>query len=101
MTCQYCGVKPGSEELTIDHIVPRAQGGVTSWENCALACVKCNSFKADRTPRQAGMKLATVPKKPRMQFFRTDNLKKVKSWEAFLGASYWDIGIGEEVKDDE
>ena len=23
-TCQYCGKQPGSEELTIDHVVPRA-----------------------------------------------------------------------------
>ena len=23
--CQYCGCRPGSEELTIDHVLPRAQ----------------------------------------------------------------------------
>ena len=38
-TCQYCGCQPGTEELTIDHVIPRAQGGQTTWENCALACV--------------------------------------------------------------
>ncbi len=52
-TCQYCGAQPGSEELTIDHVVPRSQGGVSSWENCVLACVACNKRKADRTPEQA------------------------------------------------
>ena len=26
-TCQYCGGRPGTEELTIDHVIPRAQGG--------------------------------------------------------------------------
>ena len=51
--CQYCGAQPGSEELTIDHVVPRAQGGVSSWENCVLACMACNKRKADRTPEQA------------------------------------------------
>ena len=25
-TCQYCGCRPGSEELTIDHIIPRSRG---------------------------------------------------------------------------
>ena len=35
--CQYCGAQPGSEELTIDHVLPRAQGGVSSWENCVLS----------------------------------------------------------------
>ena len=32
-TCQYCGVQPGGDELTIDHVVPRAQGGISSWTN--------------------------------------------------------------------
>ena len=26
-TCQYCGKKPGMEDLTLDHVIPRAQGG--------------------------------------------------------------------------
>ncbi|MGO8753162.1 MAG: HNH endonuclease [Thermoguttaceae bacterium] len=56
-TCQYCGSQPGTEELTVDHVIPRAQGGVSSWTNCVLACVACNKRKADRTPEQAGMKL--------------------------------------------
>ena len=36
-TCQYCGSQPGLGELTIDHVTPRAQGGVSSWTNCVLA----------------------------------------------------------------
>ena len=60
-TCQYCGCQPGTEELTIDHVIPRSQGGQTTWENCALACVACNARKANRTPEQAGMKLRRVP----------------------------------------
>ena len=56
-TCQYCGAQPGSEELTLDHVVPRSQGGVSSWENCVLACMACNKRKADRTPEQARMRL--------------------------------------------
>ena len=63
-TCQYCGVRPGTEELTIDHIVPRSQGGLTTWENCVLACVACNARKANRTPEQAGMKLRRPPSRP-------------------------------------
>ena len=89
LTCQYCGCKPGSQELTVDHVMPRAQGGGTTWENCVLACVSCNRRKADKTLKQAGMKLAKTPKKPHVRFFRYDSLKPVKSWEAFLGAAYW------------
>ena len=46
-TCQYCGARPGSEELTIDHVTPQAQGGTSTWLNCVLACISCNSRKAD------------------------------------------------------
>lgn len=95
MTCQYCGATPGSQELTIEHVIPRAQGGTTTWENCVLACVECNRRKADRTPKQAGMKLRKIPKKPHIRFFRYDTLKPVKSWEAFLGEAYWNVGIGD------
>jgi 5-methylcytosine-specific restriction endonuclease McrA len=92
-TCQYCGDQPGSEELTIDHVLPRSQGGVTSWENCVLACVTCNRKKANRTPSQAKMKLMKVPKKPHLKALKFDTLKPVKSWCAFLGAAYWSIGL--------
>ena len=57
-TCQYCGTQPGSEDLTIDHVLPRSLGGLTNWENCVLACVDCNKRKANRSPQQAGMQAA-------------------------------------------
>ncbi len=63
-TCQYCGLQPGAVELTIDHIVPRSQGGQSSWTNCVAACATCNARKADRTPEQAGMRLRKVPIRP-------------------------------------
>jgi hypothetical protein len=96
MTCQYCGDQPGSPELTVDHVLPRAQGGKTTWDNCVLACVKCNRRKADKTPAQAGMKVLKKPKKPHMRFFSYNSLKPVKSWEAFLGTAYWHVSIGDD-----
>jgi len=63
-TCQYCGERKMTEELTFDHVHPRAQGGKTCWENIVAACVPCNFAKANRTPGQAGMKLHRKPKKP-------------------------------------
>lgn len=92
-TCQYCGKKPGSEELTVEHVIPKAQGGQTTWENTVLACVDCNRKKANRTPKQAGMKLLSVPKKPKAAMFKCDFLKPVKSWEAFLGTAYWNVEL--------
>ena len=58
-TCQYCGKRKGADELTLDHITPRAQGGKSTAENLVTACAPCNGRKADRTPEQARMPLLT------------------------------------------
>ena len=55
--CQYCGQKFHGSELTLDHVIPRAQGGKNTWENLVACSRKDNHRKADRTPEQAGMPL--------------------------------------------
>jgi 5-methylcytosine-specific restriction endonuclease McrA len=62
--CQYCGVQPGAEVLTLDHVVPRARGGLTEWNNIVTCCASCNARKADRTPEQARMSLPRMPARP-------------------------------------
>lgn len=62
--CQYCGVKQSPSQLTYDHVVPRAQGGITCWENIVMCCRECNSTKGARTPKEAGMKLLSIPARP-------------------------------------
>ena len=37
--CQYCERKVQRSEATYDHVVPRAQGGKTSWDNVVIACL--------------------------------------------------------------
>ena len=59
--CQYCGRHFPAKDLTIDHVVPRVQGGEHSWVNLVCACVKCNTRKGGRTPAQAHMKLIRQP----------------------------------------
>jgi 5-methylcytosine-specific restriction endonuclease McrA len=63
-TCQYCGARLPSEDLTFDHVIPRSRGGKTTWENIVTCCIPCNREKADRTPAVAGMRLRGRPKKP-------------------------------------
>jgi len=63
--CQYCGERLKMSQLNYDHVVPRAQGGKTVWDNIVMSCYECNGIKADRTPAQAGMTLLSVPVKPR------------------------------------
>jgi len=43
--CQYCGRKFATSELSLDHVVPRSQGGRATWENIVCACLKCNVRK--------------------------------------------------------
>ena len=64
-TCQYCGRRKTRAELNLDHVVPRSQGGRTTWENVVCSCVECNRRKGGRTPRQARMRLFRVPARPR------------------------------------
>ena len=93
-TCQYCGIQPGPEELTVDHVVPRSRGGVSSWENCVLACVECNKRKADRSPLQAGLKLRKAPKKPSWKsLVQVPTRDRRESWEKFLSRAYWEVEL--------
>ncbi len=69
-TCAYCGIKlkPSMSghpsRATVDHIVPRAQGGQTSWGNLVASCFTCNQTKSSKTPDQAGMLLIRRPQSP-------------------------------------
>lgn len=64
-TCQYCGTKKKKiSELTFDHVVPRKDGGKTTWDNIVTCCSDCNLRKGGRTPQAAHMKLKNVPTQP-------------------------------------
>src|SRR5258705_2086691 len=60
-TCQYCGKKFVSEDLTFDHVVPVANGGQKRLDNIVAACFRCNHKKSGRTPEEAGMRLIRKP----------------------------------------
>ncbi|MEM7154485.1 MAG: HNH endonuclease [Myxococcota bacterium] len=63
--CQYCGHEFPTRALTLDHVVPRCEGGETSWTNVVTACGPCNRRKGRDLPEDAGMPLLSVPKRPR------------------------------------
>jgi 5-methylcytosine-specific restriction endonuclease McrA len=94
-TCQYCGMQPGTEELTIDHVVPRSQGGASTWSNCVLACVACNKRKADRTPQQAGLRLRKTPHRPTWKPLYAFEEIPIASWTRFLSEAYWNVQLQE------
>jgi 5-methylcytosine-specific restriction endonuclease McrA len=84
-TCQYCGAQPGRARLTIDHVVPRSQGGTTTWENVVAACEACNHRKGSRTPQQAGMVLASAPRRPAyVAFALLGALDRHDAWQKYV-----------------
>ncbi|MBI1849803.1 MAG: HNH endonuclease [Planctomycetes bacterium] len=95
-TCQYCGRRASSEDLSIDHIIPRSHGGRSSWTNCVLACIRCNVRKGNRTLREAGMTLLHKPQKPDWSPALTLTFgAKKESWEKFISDRYWNIELSE------
>ncbi len=87
--CQYTGKKLSLSEANIDHVFPSSRGGPTTWENCVLSYKKVNNRKADRTPREAGLKLLRQPLRPPemplTHFIK--NKHQINDWLHFLPAS--------------
>lgn len=96
-TCQYCGRRFSSEELNLDHVIPRDRGGKTTWENIVCSCIPCNTRKANRLPHEAGMRLIRKPIRPKwrpvisivMQSQHRDR------WKDFLDLAYWNVELEE------
>lgn len=97
-TCQYCGRRLPRQELNLDHVVPRSQGGRSTWENIVCSCLVCNRRKGGRTPAQAGMRLIRRPEKPQWNPISTVIVgrKGHPDWRPFLSlvdASYWNTEL--------
>ncbi|MBN1393564.1 MAG: HNH endonuclease [Pirellulales bacterium] len=95
-TCQYCGRKFATLQLSIDHVVPRSRGGETTWENVVCACLACNVKKGGRTPKEAHMKLIHPPVRPKrnpLLLLKLNN-PKYESWRTWLDGAHWEVGGG-------
>jgi len=82
--CQYCHER--SNELTLDHVVPRRRGGEHTWENLVSACHACNHRKAGRTPSEARMRLRRRPVRPAASLYSllSVHLEKRPNWRPFF-----------------
>ena len=89
--CQYCKRRFPASQLSLDHVIPSSRGGRTTWENIVSACLKCNVGKGGRTPREAGMALASRPRKPSRSplLAHTVHSLKYASWKSFLKPTEW------------
>jgi 5-methylcytosine-specific restriction endonuclease McrA len=97
--CQYCATKVSRADATYDHVIPRSQGGQTTWENVVICCTPCNQKKGGRTPEQAKMRLRSTPAKPkhlpntvRLTFVIDKNTPE--SWKQWLASyQYWNTEL--------
>lgn len=81
--CQYCG--RGDLPLTVDHVIPKSQGGEDNWGNLVTACVQCNNKKGDRTPEEAGMSLVRKPTRPNHLMFIRHLVGRIdERWKPYL-----------------
>jgi 5-methylcytosine-specific restriction endonuclease McrA len=94
-SCQYCGERHSTSDLTFDHVTPRSKGGVTAWDNVVAACSPCNVRKDCRTPAQAKMWPRRAPRQPTpgellaaKRAFPPNYLHD--TWESYL---YWDVTL--------
>jgi len=94
-TCQYCGGHFATTELSLDHVLPRSQGGKSTWANLVCSCVRCNTRKGGRTPNEANIKLIRPPVRPKRNPVISLRLGSAKyaSWRAFLDNAYWSVEL--------
>lgn len=60
--CQYCGEVFAASDLTLDHVVPRSRGGLSTWENLVACCHPCNRRKGNALLHEISLKLLREPR---------------------------------------
>jgi 5-methylcytosine-specific restriction endonuclease McrA len=95
--CVYCGQKISLSSFTIDHVIPRSQGGKTSWDNVVTACMHCNNRKGNRRPRPGEIDMLHEPFVPRLTHAAPRNLVEKLSfrappmaWSTYI---YWSVAL--------
>lgn len=100
-TCQFCGKHLPRSDLNLDHVIPRMQGGKTTWENVVTSCIPCNRRKGGLSPAQAHMKLIRQPSRPHWTPFMdlSSRIVRHEDWKPFFNIvdfSYWNLELKED-----
>jgi 5-methylcytosine-specific restriction endonuclease McrA len=82
--CQYCGLSLSLRTATLDHVVPRAGGGRTTFENTVASCHPCNNGKGDTPLDNLNIKLKKKPRKPENATFRLRLNRLEEEWKDYL-----------------
>lgn len=95
--CAYCGRRFKTDEMNLDHVLPRSRGGDSGWLNVVASCIPCNTRKANRTPGEAGMELLIQPSRPAWRgpvgLHMPSPVKVRESWQRFIDSAYWDAPL--------
>ena len=76
--CQYCGSKPPTVVLEIDHVIPVSRGGGNHIDNLITACFDCNRGKSDSL-------LSAIPQSlEERQALIAEKLAQVKAYDRLL-----------------
>ncbi len=61
--CAYCQNSESNtgQPMTVDHIFPKSQSGMTTYENLCFACRRCNEFKGSQITGKDPLGGETVP----------------------------------------
>ena len=83
--CQYCSKKI-KKHATVDHVHPKSRGGKDTWLNLVTACQTCNQRKANRTPREANMRLIAEPYEPDRISWESvvNNTEGIAEWTKYV-----------------
>ena len=83
--CQYCTKSFPTDQLTLDHMLPKSRGGLNTWTNLVTSCKKCNQKKGCRTPEEASMLPLTIPKRPKSNILRCITKNQISElWNIYL-----------------
>lgn len=93
--CQYCGRRFPTPELSLDHVVPRSRGGLSTWTNMVCACSTCNARKGGKLPKEARMSLIRKPHRPKTSPVVRLKIpsRKYQSWKHFVDEAYWSVPL--------
>jgi 5-methylcytosine-specific restriction endonuclease McrA len=79
--CQYCA----SPAENLDHVIPRAKGGLHAWDNVVASCKPCNARKGDSMLENTNLVLRKRPTVPHMMTWMLVAADSVRSeWEPYL-----------------
>ncbi len=94
-SCQYCGYRKPTPELTFDHVLPRSRGGRTVWENVVTACCTCNMRKGSQLLERSGLHLRNKPWRPQSSQLQENGRAFPPNYlhESWRDSLYWDTEL--------